>query len=66
MTVSRVIELWPTGEALASDIGVSGAVVRMWRHRNRIPAKHWRAILNAATERGIDLSFDDFCELEVA
>lgn len=47
-----IIGLWPTAEALGSDIGETGLVVRAWKRRNNIPSEHWAAIIRAAGHRG--------------
>lgn len=45
----ELIELWPSREGMASDIGVAAWVVQKWWERRTIPAKWWAAVL--ATER---------------
>ena len=47
-----VIELWPSREAMASDIpGASGWTVSKWWQRDLIPAEWWSAVLS--TDRAI-------------
>jgi hypothetical protein len=40
-----VIELWPTADAMAAEIGAGTAAVRKWSQRDRIPAEWWNAVL---------------------
>lgn len=44
-----VIDLWPSPDAMASDIGAGVSAVRKWSQRDRIPDGWWTAIL--ATEK---------------
>lgn len=49
-----LIELWPSRDGMASDIGARASAVSKWWQRDNIPAEWWTAIL--ATERsGITL-----------
>ncbi len=48
-----VIDLWPSAEALAGDIGVRPGLPPVWKHRRAIPSKHWLAVAEAAAQRGI-------------
>jgi hypothetical protein len=51
--VSDVCDLWPSLGEFAADLGVSIALVRVWRHRKSIPAEYWSGIEAAAVIRGI-------------
>ncbi len=46
-----VIELWPSREGMASDIGAGASAVSKWWQRDSIPAEWWAPIL--ATERAV-------------
>lgn len=46
-----VIELWPTAEALALDVGETGTNVRAWKDRGSIPAAYWVRLVGAARRR---------------
>jgi hypothetical protein len=46
-----VIGLWPSPEALASDVGAKVPAVLKWRWRDRIPAEKWSAILSTEKAR---------------
>lgn len=39
------MELWPSREAMASDVGASVPRVTKWGQRNNIPAEWWSAVL---------------------
>ena len=43
-----LIELWPSREGMASDIGAKSSAVSKWWQRDSIPAEWWSPIL--ATE----------------
>lgn len=47
-----IIELWPTCEGMALDVGESGVNVRAWKYRNNIPAPCWVRLVGAARQRG--------------
>jgi hypothetical protein len=42
-----IIELWPTADAMAAEIGAGVAAARKWQQRDRIPAEWWSAVLAA-------------------
>lgn len=44
-----VIELWPSREAMASDIGAGASAVSKWWQRDGIPAEWWAAVLATDT-----------------
>lgn len=50
-----VIELWPSREAMASDIGAGAWTVSKWWQRDGIPADWWTAVLRTglAKEKGL-------------
>jgi hypothetical protein len=43
-----VIALWPSVAEFARAIGARPNAARMWKHRNRIPPRYYRAIIFAA------------------
>jgi len=40
-----IIELWPSREAMASDVGTTVPRVTKWGQRNNIPAEWWSSVL---------------------
>jgi hypothetical protein len=48
-----LIGLWPSARAFARDAGCSPALVRQWRHRDSVPARYWRGIIEGAARRGL-------------
>ena len=51
MDHAAIIRLWPSKEALASDIGEARHRVNMWHFRNSIPGYAFAAIVDAAARR---------------
>lgn len=49
-----IIDLYPNVTALAEACGVPLNTAVQWRCRNRIPAEHWRAIINSLPDHGVD------------
>lgn len=51
-----IIELWPSREAMAADVGASNWSVIKWFKRKSIPAEWWSAVLatDVARTAGID------------
>lgn len=47
MSFRSIIELWPSADAMADEIGAGAAAVRKWSQRDRIPAEWWNAVLSA-------------------
>lgn len=58
MSHSNIIELWPSLDALSSDVGAKVETVRKWKQRGRIPARHWVAVADAAKGRKLGVSLD--------
>lgn len=44
-TFKEVIELWPSREAMASDIGAASWAVSKWWQRDSLPAEWWSRVL---------------------
>src|SRR5262245_13181064 len=60
-----VIDLWPSREAMASDIdeGVSASAVRKWWQRDNIPSEWWTRVLATEKAKAAGLSADLFARL---
>ena len=58
----EIINAWPTTKTLSEDISVSHSLVRMWKTRGKIPSDHWPALISAAVERDIPLSYKMLAE----
>lgn len=60
MTVSEIIERWPSAEHFASDIGLKyPSYARVMKMRQRIPPKYWDATMAAARARGFVVTIED-------
>lgn len=44
-TFRDVVALWPSNEAMASDVSVKPPTVAKWGQRDSIPAEYWSSIL---------------------
>lgn len=44
-----VIELWPTREALAAELGEDSRLISKWWQRDKIPADRWAEVLALPT-----------------
>lgn len=53
-SVRDIIGLWPTQVALASALGFKADRIEKWCKRDRIPAEHHFAIVQAARRSGIE------------
>lgn len=51
-----VIELWPSREAMASDIGAGASAVSKWWQRDSVPAEWWSAVLATEVAAGAGLN----------
>lgn len=61
---AAIIDLWPTAEDLARDIGADGGLVRAWRWRNSIPGRYILAVAEAAEKRGfVEATLDKIVRL---
>ncbi len=58
-----IIDLWPTPDALAAQIGEKAWTVRKWKQRNKIPGEHWMSVAKAACGQGIDVTIEQMAAL---
>lgn len=58
-----VIELWPSKEALASDVAARAPTVSKWWQRDSIPAERWSAILSTDKARSGGVTSETLIEL---
>jgi hypothetical protein len=65
-TFREVVALWPSPDALASDLGAGVAAARKWSHRNSIPAEWWLPLLRTDVARKAGLTADDLAALAAA
>jgi hypothetical protein len=60
MDARDVIDLWPSTDELAKDLGLEKPdTARKWRSRNWIPPIHWPDLLDHAKRRRIKLTLQD-------
>ncbi|MGI9338344.1 MAG: carph-isopro domain-containing protein [Gammaproteobacteria bacterium] len=52
----QIVDLWPSVNALADDLGESPAAVYKWRTRNNIPVNHWLTLIEAGEKRGFSIN----------
>lgn len=50
-TYRDILELWPSRQELADDLGEKLATVHKWHTRNSVPADKWQSLLTAARKR---------------
>lgn len=53
-----IIGLWPSVEAMASEIGGKADTVRKWRSRGRIPEGNWHSVLESDRARKAGVTAD--------
>jgi len=58
-TPADILGRWPSREAVAQDCGVEPIAVYRWERRERIPLRHFPALLAAAQRRNIRLTADE-------
>jgi len=55
LTHTDIIKSWPSKAGLydlmAEDLGVPEGTIAVWKHRGRIPAESWLAVVDAARRR---------------
>lgn len=57
-TFRAVIELWPSREAMAADVGATPWNVSKWWQRRSIPVEWWSDVLATDTARAAGVSAD--------
>ena len=57
-TYSKIIDAWPSAQEFGADVGVTSNLARVWKSRNTLPVKHWKAVVEKGKERGIEVSLD--------
>lgn len=58
-----IIDLWPSPDALAGDVGAKAETVRKWRQRDSIPAEWWLPVIEAGRKQGHEVTADLFTQL---
>lgn len=53
-----IIELWPSREAMAAELGAGAPAVSKWWQRDSVPAEWWSAILATDVAAGAALTAD--------
>jgi hypothetical protein len=53
-----VIDLWPSREAMAADVGARNWSVIKWFSRDTIPAKWWPAVLSTEKAKTAGVTVD--------
>lgn len=64
MTYKNIIALWPSMKALSTDLAVKHETVIKWRLRDSIPAKYWSDLIEAANDRGLDVTLKQLADIE--
>ncbi len=55
----EIINAWPHPTKFAEDVGVTPALVAVWKTRDTIPAAYWNWVVAGAERRGIcGISFE--------
>jgi len=62
----EILEMWPSMDVVALDAGVQPGIARMWRFRSSIPANRWTALVSAAQDRDIPLTYKMLAEAAAA
>jgi len=58
-----VMELWPTVNEFAVEIGVPAPTANKWRQRNRVPVSFWSAVLGTRKARKAHVTADLLVEI---
>lgn len=58
-----IIDLWPSPDAMAAEIGVKPEAVRKWWQRDRIPARWWRSVLDTSRVKEAQITAEILAEL---
>lgn len=53
-----VIELWPSRQAMASDVPAPASTVSKWWQRDSIPSEWWSSVLNTDTAKSNEITSD--------
>lgn len=55
---SDIVDLWPTRDALASEVGASHEAVRKWAQRDFIAAEWWPSLLKTSRAKSAGVTAD--------
>ena len=64
-TFDDLLSRWTNGE-LSAALGVKYVTARKMRERKSVAVPHWSALVAAAAERGVILSYDDLVAMRSA
>jgi len=65
MSFREIIQRWPdpATSTLARDLGCKNTTVSKWRVRDSIPSEFWLSLVNAAQERGVQVTLRELAEI---
>jgi hypothetical protein len=69
---SEIVKRCGGNKAVADWLGLERTAVQRWQYdspkglNNRIPMKHWTALIQRAAEHGVEISLDELMTEEVA
>lgn len=60
-----ILARWPSRSDVAADAGVDLYAVHRWHQRNRIPARHYLRLTDAAEKRGLTVTLEELAATAV-
>lgn len=63
--MEKLLTIWPTIKALATDLGEPYQTVASWGQRG-VPPRRYAQIIRAAREKGHNLTFEDLALLDTS
>ena len=57
-TVPQIIDTLGGPSSLARELGLDVNVVSSWKHRGRIPARHWPSLIETARKQKLKLTLE--------
>lgn len=65
-SVSDILDKMDGASAVAKILHLPTTTVASWKSRNSIPVDHWTGLVEAARERGLDLTNDALVSIHTA
>ena len=64
--IPDIVEGLGGATALAEQLGIPMTTVASWKQRQSIPVEHWSRLIEIASHRGLDFSYEQLVHIHTA
>jgi hypothetical protein len=63
MSFREIIKLWPSIASFSREMNVPYQRAFRWYHRNSIPARYWRQLIDVLEQHQVRMTFDELIKV---